>query len=397
MNIKSLLFTLTLLLCSFFALTIQAQSGKVLSLKIKATDRSYLLYIPAAYNGHTPWPLVLNFHALTGSAQSQMDISRMNGVADREHFLIVYPEGLPVGSYNSGWNIPGNSITGTQDDLQFTSDIIDDIYANYNLDISKVYATGWSIGGEMSFYLACAMSDRIAAVASVSGLMLDATISQCSPDRPVSMLQIYGTDDNVDPYNEKAPQFWSNYNNCDQDVLVTELPDIDPNDNSTVTFFDYQNCDENTQVHFYRVNGGGHAWPGSFSMSTLNQDINAHEVVWSFFQANPHPNPKEPEIITGTDKIIDGMVKVYPNPFYDSITITYEVKENAMIRIAIYDVTGKKLSVLVNKLHHPALYTVIWDGTDESGIKLNPGTYFCTVNIGSQSFSSKIIFNSPSD
>ena len=103
---------------------------------------------------------------------------------------------------------------------------------------------------------------------------------------------------------------------------------------------------------------------GSFSMSTFNQDIFAHEVVWSFFLANPHSNPKEPDIITGTDKIIDGMVKVYPNPFYDSITITYEVKENAMIRIAIYDVTGKKLSVLVNKLHHPALYTAIWDGTD---------------------------------
>ena len=269
--------------------------------------RSYLLYVPEAYDGSEDWPLVLNFHGFSNSASDQMFISQMNPVADTANFLVVYPQGLLVdnpflGFSAPGWNVDGN--LSDNDDLGFTSVLIDRLSAAYAIDLSRVYATGWSMGASIAFQTSCSLAGRIAAVAGVANQMADSQIANCNPGRPVSAMLIQGTADPITPFDgdgvlfsaaANTPSFWANLNNCSPDSLVTDLEDIVTTDTSTVTVTEYKDCDADTEVFFYRVNGGGHSWPGGGELppflGKVNRDFNASSVIWNFFNRHPHPNP----------------------------------------------------------------------------------------------------------
>jgi len=271
--------------------------------------RSYYLYVPEAYDGSEEWPLVLNYHGFTNTATNQMDISQMNPVADTAHFLVAYPQGLSIANPAFGFIAPGWNIDGTlsdNDDFGFTSQLIDHIDAAYSVDRARVHATGWSLGAIMSYTLSCEMPEQIASIGAVSGRLIDFQIANCDPGRPYSTLLIYGTDDPIDSYEgdgfffsavPNTPAFYADFNNCSTDSVVTELPDVMTADSSTVTLIEYENCDAGTEVLFYRINGGGHAWPGGtdvfpdLNLGQLNLDIKASSEIWNFFQRNPHPSP----------------------------------------------------------------------------------------------------------
>jgi len=268
-------------------------------------DRLYLLYIPEGYNESSEWPLVINFHGRGSSNQVQMGYSQFNTLADEHKFMVAYPQGLigiVEGVTATHWN--ANFGTGV-DDIGFVNVMIDDIYANQGLDLSKVYAIGMSIGGFMSYTLACDLNDRIAAIASVTGGMTGNSIAQCMPLRSVPILQIHGTADDVVPYFgldglpptvPDVVNFWVTNNECNvMDVVEEDLPDTNLDDNSTVTLQQYNNCNQESNVFFYTVNNGGHTWPGAFPVSALgntNQDMIASEVIWEFLNNHSHPNPK---------------------------------------------------------------------------------------------------------
>lgn len=269
--------------------------------------RSYLLYVPEAYDGSEDWPLVINYHGFTNSAADQMYISQMNTVADTGHFLIAYPQGLLVSNPFLGFSAPGWNVDGTlstNDDIAFSNSLIDHIQTTYAIDAARIYVTGWSMGASIAFEVSCKLADRIAAVAGVANQMADSQIANCDPGRPLSAMLIQGTADPIVPFDgdgflfsaaSATPSFWAGYNHCAPDSLVTDLPDLVTTDTSTVTLIDYIDCDAGTEVLFYRVNGGGHSWPGGGalppSLGKTNQDINASSEIWNFFQRNPHPNP----------------------------------------------------------------------------------------------------------
>lgn len=269
--------------------------------------RSYLLYVPEAYDGSEDWPLVINYHGFTNSAADQMHISQMNTVADTGHFLIAYPQGLLVNNPFLGYAAPGWNVTGTlstNDDIGFSNMLIDQVQATYAIDAARIYVTGWSMGASIAFEVSCKLADRIAAVAGVSNQMADSQIANCDPGRPLSAMLIQGTADPIVPFDgdgilfsaaSVTPSFWAGYNNCAPDSVVTDFPDLVTTDTSTVTLIEYTDCDAGTEVLFYRINGGGHSWPGGGALPPFlgktNQDINASSEIWNFFQRNPHPNP----------------------------------------------------------------------------------------------------------
>ncbi len=275
--------------------------------------RSYLLYVPAAYDGSEAWPLVINYHGFSSSPAAQMYISQMNLVADTAHFLIAYPQGLHVDNPFAGFSAPGWNADGTlsnNDDVDFSSQLIDQIGADYTIDPARVYATGVSMGGSMSFQLGCHLADRIAAIASVANQMAKIQIQGCSAGRPLSVLLMHGTEDPNVPFNgdgiifpsaTATPYFWAGQNNCSPDSLVTDLDDVVTSDTSTVTLVEYIDCEENTEVLFYRINGGGHTWPGGGAVPAffgkVNRDINASSEIWNFFNRNPHPAPARAQLL----------------------------------------------------------------------------------------------------
>ncbi len=300
------------LLCClvFVGLEIQAQCGcdydpcgaACDDIMVDGLMREYILHVPDSYDPSTPTPLVFNFHGLGSDGAQEQAYASMNAVADEEGFIVVYPYGMMAnfGGCQRFWNAGileyQDVLDCNVDDAAFTVAMIDYLATEYNIDQSRVYSCGMSMGGFMSYYLACVLEDRIAAIASVTGVMNDSVAFHCQSSRSVPVLQMHGTADATVPYNgapnnplnppvEEVVQFWADKNCCTNEPIVEEMPDLDPDDGCTATRFTYTDCDSNNEVILYRINGGGHTWPGAlFNISITNYDINGSQVIWDFFE-----------------------------------------------------------------------------------------------------------------
>lgn len=278
-----------------------------LSLKHDGIEREYNLYIPEGYDENTNWPLVINLHGRGSEMVEQMIYSGFNDLADEHKFMVAYPQGLvatTAGINATHWNADFG--TGV-DDVGFIDAMIEEIFNDFGLDNSRVYSTGMSNGGFMSYTLACQLSDRIAAIASVAGSMSGLGVQNCNPERQVPVMEFHGTMDEVVPFEgisggilpvPDVVDFWVNNNGCDNENFIEEeLADIDKADSSTVTLYHYNLCDENNEVLLYKINNGGHTWPGSFNIAIFgntNQDIDASALIWEFFNSYTHPSPRKP-------------------------------------------------------------------------------------------------------
>ena len=204
------------------------------SITYDGLEREYILYVPASYNGSDAVPLLFNFHGMGGTADGQMAWGDFRPIADTAGFLIAHPQGTGMGIWNIG---PGKA-----DDIGFTEAMIDSIAAEYSIDRDRVYATGKSMGGFFSIHLAGQLSEKIAAVASVSGTMTQGMYDNSAPAHSTPFMQIHGTNDPLVPYNGNpiylpvadVLDYWIDYNNGNTTSIVTQLPDIDPTDGSIV-------------------------------------------------------------------------------------------------------------------------------------------------------------------
>jgi polyhydroxybutyrate depolymerase len=306
-------------------------------------QRDYILYIPAIYDGGTEVPLVFNFHGFGSNANEQMLYGDFRAIADSEGFLLVHPEGTFFNG-NQHWNVGGFTIGSTVDDVGFTEALIEELAGLYTINLNRVYATGMSNGGYMSFLLACQLSEKIAAVASVTGSMTPETFDACNPQHPTPILQIHGTNDEIVPYNgaswsrsiEDVMTYWVNYNNCDESPSTTVFPDIDPTDGSTVEHIVYQNGDNNVTTEHMKVLGGRHTWPGAaYNLPGTNQDISASMEIWEFFSRFD---------INGTlstGDYNDQSVTIYPNPTRSTINLSFNFYEH--LNYTLFSATGQKL------------------------------------------------------
>jgi polyhydroxybutyrate depolymerase len=184
------------------------------------------------------------------------------------------------------------------DDLGFLRAILATLDTEYNIDASRVYATGNSNGAFFAQRVACEMADVVAAVASVSGTMPDALAGSCQPARPISMMLIHGTDDYVVPFNGQPGRFlgvpatfdlWRHIDGCTENFISAQMADR-ADDGMRVQQIIANECAEGTEVVLIAVHGGGHAWPGgSYIDRMTTQDIDASAAMWQFFQAHPLP------------------------------------------------------------------------------------------------------------
>lgn len=283
---------LTFLFLAFMG-TLSAFTQQTISATIThdSLQRSYILYVPANYSAETTMPLVFNFHGYTSNATDQMWYGDFRPIADTAGFLIVHPQGTLLDG-KTHWNVGGWTTASTVDDVGFTLALLDSLSDQYNIDPDRVYSTGMSNGGYMSFLLACQASDRFAAIASVTGSMTPETYSACNPQHPTPVLQIHGTADGTVPYTgaiwtrsiDDVVAYWNNFNQCDSEALLTSYPDQQPNDGSTAEEFLYGNGENGVSTIHVKIDGGGHTWPGTaFASGSTNQDFSASERVWNFF------------------------------------------------------------------------------------------------------------------
>ncbi len=321
------------LLLLFVLLTSMAYGQQTISASINhdGLQRDYILYVPANYTGAQNVPLLFNFHGYTSDATAQMYYGDFRPIADTAGFIIVHPQGKLDGSgqthFNVGWG--GSSI----DDLGFTSALIDSLMLDYAIDADRVYSTGMSNGGFMSFHLACNLSNRIAAIASVTGSMVPATLSNCAASHPTPIMQIHGTADGTVNYSggggisasiTSVLTHWSNYNNCDQTAVQTNMPNISTSDNCTAVKYEYLNGDNCTEVVHFKIMGGGHTWPGApIAIGVTNYDINASKEIWNFL-SRYDINGLRANCSLSIENIEEAHFQVYPNPSNDEIVVQGE-------------------------------------------------------------------------
>lgn len=315
--------------------------------------RQHILYVPDSYDGNSAVPLVLNFHGYTSNARDQMNYGDFRELADEHGFIIVHPQGTRYQG-STHFNVGGWTVGSTTDDVDYSRALIDFIEAEYNIDPARIYSTGMSNGGYMSFLLACQLNEKIAAVASVTGSMTPETFNDCKPSHPTPIMQIHGTNDNVVSYGgtswsksvDEVLRYWITYNHCNDEASPLMLPDINPDDGSTVEEFSYTEGDADTEVIHLKVYGGGHTWPGNrlFDGGT-NKDIDASAVIWEFFDKYDINGLRD--LTSQLEESNEStMISIYPNPARSELTIDSDEYTGRTYKI----IDSKGGIVLIGKL-----------------------------------------------
>jgi len=253
--------------------------------------REYILYVPSSYDGRSAAPLIVNYHAYARDAQTQMAYADFRAIAERSGAIIAHPQGVELDGARL-WNVGGLYANPQADDVGFTAALIDEIARIYNVDTNRIYSTGFSNGGYMSYLVACQLGDRIAAVAPVSGSMTPEMAAACNPARPLAILHIHGLDDGIVPFGgdvvslpvEDVLEYWIAVNGNDPTPVVEQYPDLDPSDGSTVEGLLYGAGPTGVTIELLKISGGGHTWPGAAVwLPGTNYDIDASEQIWNFF------------------------------------------------------------------------------------------------------------------
>lgn len=369
---KKKLFLISVFLLSL--LSQNAQNGVTIydSILSGGLQRKFRLYVPNSYSAANPVPLILNLHGYTSNSLQQLQYSNFLPIADTAKFLVVHPDGTaPNGPqyWNAGFG-------GSVNDVQFLSNLIDSIKASYNIDLNRVYSCGMSNGGIMSYYLALYLPNRITAIASVTGSMLNAWYNSVpNLPRAFPVMEIHGTADATVPYNGDATfahidsvvRKWRKYNNCIPTAVTYSVPNINTTDNCTAVNYLYTGGTDGATVELYKVNGGTHSWPGSpFFISGTNQDFKASVEIWRFFRKYSL-NQFVTTIGVNENKINPESVKLFPNPAKDVLHI---LAGNQIFKAEIRDLTGK----LIKEEHSYGPVNIS---------ELNQGIYFITVKTNS--------------
>ena len=342
---KILLLVFTVL--STFALKAQITVND--SMIHNGITRYYNYYVPASYNGVRAFPLVLNLHGYGSASWQQAFYGDFRPIADTANFIVVHPDGSfqPGSTTTQFWNV--GFFPSAIDDIGFLERVIDSISARYYVNHTRVYSTGMSNGGFMSYELAC-QSDRFAAIASVTGSMTTQTVNNCNPSKPMPVMQIHGTADPTVPYAgntgilpiDSVVSFWVNYNNCPTPATFDSIPNTIITDNSNAEHYVWAPGDSSAAVEFYKVINGAHTWPGaSYIIGVTCQDFKASKEIWRFFSQYGDELP----LLLSVEENKFSSFNIWPNPATEQLRFRIDNFQDGIVNI--YAIDGKTVATYI--------------------------------------------------
>ncbi len=353
------------------------------TIDINGQSRGYRIFIPPGYNSGEQFALLIALHGLGDNATNFQGVG-FNTMADTAKFIAVYPNGLPdplLGG--NAWNVGLNPANNTND-IGFLTALLDTLMSEYSIDSTRVYFCGFSMGGFMSYRVACQLGERVAAIASVSGTLPTAVIAGCAPGGAMPALHLHGTSDQTIPYPnspifglisnigaDSTARYWAWKNECGFPAEHDTLPDT-KNDGLLFEKFSWKDCKDSSEVILIKANNMTHTWPGS------NNDINATQEIWNFFSRH---KKREPMDTTGTFiTVFKKEIKLFPNPATNSIFIQAEFSEQWTATVR--DLAGRELKRI--------------NFTNISGFEmpvddLQDGVYLLEVNNGKEIMKGKFV------
>ncbi|MGV2920113.1 alpha/beta hydrolase family esterase [Streptomyces alfalfae] len=249
----------------------------------KGEKRVYRVHTPPGYTRAGRLPLVIAMHPYPADGEAMAEISGLNAKADKENFLVAYPDGL-----NRGFN--ALICCGTEDDVGFIRAITETLTGSWKADPARVYATGISNGGDMAYKLAVELPGTFAAISPVSGgyLGTDAEKKSYVPRTPVSVLTFIGGLDEHYAGMDAGINAWQKRLSCEPDDR--QLLKKNRIRKTAAT------CRDGSEVVVYRLPKMGHSWPNGAGgdMSDPTAGVNATDVMWRFFEKHTLDSSESP-------------------------------------------------------------------------------------------------------
>ena len=262
-------------------------------------DRRYHIHLPSDYDVSSPLPLLIALHGRLGTGKKMIKQTGFNRIADREGFIAVYPEG-----FKRGW-ADGRGISHADkrdvDDVAFIDRLINVLEEEFPIDSSRIYIAGHSNGGFMAQRLAIEYPQYFAAIAVVAASVSEWLATRFTSGGMMPILFINGTADTVTPYLggrqpggarvlsvEDAVKMWAHFNGCKEAPAVRGIHDL--KNGPLVSVFTYGSCQDHSQVKLYKIDGGGHVWPGEpedisrAGAAKIGRGIDASKEIWKFFK-----------------------------------------------------------------------------------------------------------------
>jgi polyhydroxybutyrate depolymerase len=300
-----------LLLIIFLIFTIGCLSEKQ-SILYNNEKRTFLLHLPKGYERSYPAPLVIVLHGGGGNSKNIEKVSKFSDKADKEGFIVVYPDGtgnIPnIFTWNGGFCC-GYALENKVDDVGFIMALIDSFENQYNIDSNRIYVTGISNGGIMSYRLASELSEVIAAAAPVAASACGKASEyseewiNTTPVDSVSIIAFNGSLDARVPYDGGLPiaentrgaysylsvddsiKLWIRNNGCIP-ICTQEI-----SESGNIIIDRYSDCNDETEVVLYTIVNGAHAWPGGrkgfIGGDNPTEEISATDIIWDFFKTHP--------------------------------------------------------------------------------------------------------------
>jgi polyhydroxybutyrate depolymerase len=281
---------------------IESPANYTFTFKHNGVDRYYIVHVPGKYDSKVATPLLLALHGGGGSMeyQSSDEYYKQISKSDAEGFIVVFPNGysrlksVQFATWNAG-KCCGDARDKESDDVGFIKEVVSLVSKQLNINQNKIFATGMSNGGMMSYRLACEIPGTFKAIAAVAGT--DNSL-KCSPEKPISILHIHAKDDDHVLFNggagkvlneAKVTNFssvpdtvskWVKQNGCDlSPKRILEKPGA---------YCDlYSKCKNNTEVELCVTETGGHSWPGGKKPrggGNPSTAISANDIMWDFFR-----------------------------------------------------------------------------------------------------------------
>ncbi|MFO7559093.1 MAG: PHB depolymerase family esterase [Desulfobacterales bacterium] len=271
--------------------------------------RSYLVHVPPSYDMKNTLPLVVVVHGAFDTAKGMEKFSGFSDVADREGFVVMYPNGIGLFGFLQHWNAGhccGKAADDGIDDIGFVAAAIEETCTRLNIDRDRVYMAGFSNGGMFTYRFAAERGDLLAAAAPLAGSIggkASEDVPEWRPPDPVRalpMIIFHGLSDREVPYgggispNRGGPrvylsvvesiQFWIRNNGC------TPRPEKKNLLKDRIHFWQWKDCQTSSPVLLYAIENWGHDWPGKYYTSTLNRNdplknFDAAEIIWDFFKS----------------------------------------------------------------------------------------------------------------
>lgn len=279
-----------LIIAAGWAATYRAHHRSDQTLISGGLTREYMLHVPTRRDSSAPVPLVISLHGGAIWPAAQRDISQWNRVADANGFIVAYPSAV-AGRGPRAWRASGGP--GQRRDMQFIADLIDTLARRYRIDRERVYVDGLSNGGGMAFAVSCELAGRVAAIGVVAPAIFLPWMS-CRDQRPVPIIAFHGTADSAVPYTggkswvapNAFPAFeawierWGQRNSCSGHADSSVAADV--------VRREYRGCA--APVVMYRIEDGGHTWPGGgdfpeWFTGRTTRSVDASEEMWRFYRA----------------------------------------------------------------------------------------------------------------